>query len=112
MAAAAQRRGWIPAGGRPARSGGLCSIAARPATSEATWNAEYPDSIVHKYRSAVRQVIEQLDKSTGDASYCFELDGVESEDTAVWNVTEAYVEAEVRGKFQPGGVSASAPRGA
>ena len=59
------------------------------ATSEATWNAEYPDSIVHKYRSAVRQVIEQLDKSTGDASYCFELDGVESEDTAVWNVTEA-----------------------
>ena len=59
------------------------------ATSEATWNAEYPDSIVHKYRSAVREVIEQLDKSTGDASYCFELDGVESEDTAVWNVTEA-----------------------
>ena len=32
------------------------------ATSEVTYNAEYPDSIIHTYRSALRTVVEQVHK--------------------------------------------------
>ena len=61
------------------------------ATSEATHNAEYPDAILHTYKSAYREVNEQISKTTGQSSYCFELDGDGDGDgdVAGWNVTEA-----------------------
>ena len=58
------------------------------ATSEVTYNAEYPDSIIHTYRSALRTVVEQVHKKTEDAFYCYEVDG-KGEETTIWNVTEA-----------------------
>ena len=58
------------------------------AASEVTYNAEYPDSIIHTYRSALRTVVEQVQKNTEDAFYCYEVDG-KGEETTIWNVTEA-----------------------
>ena len=58
------------------------------ATSEVTYNAEYTDSIIHTYRSALRTVVEQVQKNTEDAFYCYEVDG-KGEETTIWNVTEA-----------------------
>ena len=57
------------------------------AASEVTYNAEYPDSIIHTYRSALRRCRAGPQK-TEDAFYCYEVDG-KGEETTIWNVTEA-----------------------
>ena len=59
---------------------------ATGAASETIYNAEYPASTLHKYRSAERTVTEQIEVVSGEAFYCRETEG---RIPVNWNVTEA-----------------------
>ena len=56
------------------------------AAYETIYNAEYPGSALHKYRSAERTVTEQVDVASGEVFHCRQTGG---RPPVSWNVTDA-----------------------